>query len=229
MATTTKLRAPALDAAVYETIRDRIVSGDLRPGDPLVEAQLSTEFGISKTPVREALIALGRDGLVSQIPYHATRVATPKAEDIRQVCQLRTWLEGEITVEAALAEDRALVDALAANVADARGALAGKDLAAYVAAIDAFSDLLLAHSGNRFAIDVGERLRNFLALMANVAESTAGRRQRSIAEHAAIVDAIAAADPTAARKATAIHMQSIEKDALHSLQQRNGDGGSNED
>jgi DNA-binding GntR family transcriptional regulator len=220
MAASNKLRAPALDAAVYQTIRDRIVAGELRPGDPLVEAQLSSEFGISKTPVREALIALGRDGLVNQVPYHVTRVATPRAEDIRQVCQLRTWLEGEIAVEGAVAEDGSLVEELSGSVESARRALDGNDLTAYVASVNAFSDLLLAHSGNRFAVDVGERLRNFLALMANVAESTAGRRQRSIEEHAAILAAIGASDPKAARAATAVHMRSIEKDALQSLQRQ---------
>ena len=223
MASSAKLRATALDAAVYEAIRDRIVAGELRPGDPLVEAQLSSEFGISKTPVREALIALGRDGLVDQVPYHVTRVATPRAEDIRQVCQLRTWLEGEIAVEAALAEDGSLVEALSDSVAAARAGLDGSDLSAYVVSVNAFSDLLLAHSGNRFAVDVGERLRNFLALMANIAESTAGRRQRSIEEHAAILEAIEESDPAAARKATRVHLRSIEKDALRSLR-ANGDG-----
>jgi DNA-binding GntR family transcriptional regulator len=221
VASTAKLRAPALDAAVYEAIRDRIISGELRPGDPLVEAQLSTEFGISKTPVREALIALGRDGLVNQVPYHVTRVATPREEDVRQVCQLRTWVEGEIAVEAALAEDRSLVEELGDSIAAARAALDGSDLSAYVASVNSFSDLLLAHSGNRFAVNVGERLRNFLALMANVAESTAGRRQRSIEEHAAILEAIEDSDPAAARKATRIHLRSIEKDALKSLQASN--------
>lgn len=220
-----KLEARALDAAVYETIRDRIISGDLRPGDPLVEAQLSSEFGISKTPVREALIALGRDGLVDQVPYHVTRVATPKPEDIRQVCELRSWLEGEIAVEGAGAKDGKLVSDLADSVDSARKALDRNDLSAYVASVNAFSDLLLAHSGNRFAVDVGQRLRNFLALIANVAESTAGRRQRSIEEHAAILDAISASDPAAARHATHVHMQSIETDALQSLARLlDGDG-----
>ncbi|MBS1878846.1 MAG: GntR family transcriptional regulator [Actinobacteria bacterium] len=217
MAASNKLQARALDAAVYQAIRDRIVAGELRPGDPLVEAQLSSEFGISKTPVREALIALGRDGLVDQVPYHVTRVATPRPEDIRQVCQLRTWLEGEIAVEGAVADDSTLVAELTASVDRARRALDGDDLAAYVASVNAFSDMLLAHSGNRFAVDVGERLRNFLALMANIAESTDGRRQRSIEEHAAILDAIAAGDPAAARTATGVHMRSIERDALQSL------------
>lgn len=225
MAATTKLQAQALDAAVYQAIRDRIAAGELRPGDPLVEAQLSAEFGISKTPVREALIALGRDGLVDQVPYHVTRVATPNPEDIRQVCQLRTWLEGEIAVEGAMAEDGRLVEELRRSVDGARAALAGDDLGAFVASVNAFSDLLLAQSGNRFAVDVGERLRNFLALMANIAESTAGRRQRSIEEHAAILAAIEAADPAAARKATRVHMQSIENDALHSLAQYLDGGG----
>ena len=214
----TKLQTRALDDAVYEAIRDRIVSGELRPGDPVVEAQLSSEFGISKTPVREALIALGRDGLVDQVPYHVTRVATPKADDINQVCELRSWLEGEIAAEGALSSPPPLLRDLERSIVDARAALADRDLPAYTAAIDAFSDLLLAHSENRFAIQLVQRLRNILALIVNVAQLTAGRRERSIDEHAAIYDAMVAGDPEATRAATRVHMLSIEKDALRALE-----------
>ena len=212
-----RLKAQALDDAVYEAIRARIVSGELRPGDPVVEAQLSTEFGISKTPVREALIALGRDGLVDQVPYHVTRVATPRAEDIRQVCELRTWLEGEIAAEGAISQERKILTDLERSIVDARRALEDGDLPAYTAAIDAFSDLLLAHSDNRFAVEFVQRLRNILALIVNVAQLTAGRRQRSIDEHAAIHQAMVDGDADAARAATRVHMRSIEKDALRAL------------
>ncbi|MBS1878858.1 MAG: GntR family transcriptional regulator [Actinobacteria bacterium] len=212
-----QLKAHALDAAVQEAIRERILEGDLRPGDPLVEAQLSAEFGISKTPVREALIALGREGLVDQVPYHVTRVATPASEDIAHACELRGWLEGEIAAAAAVASDSELQAALRKTIRDARGALKADDVHSYTAAVEAFSDTLLERTGNQFAMDLLQRLRNILALTASVAQRTAGRRRRSIDEHAKILKAIVDGDPEAARAATRAHMLSIETDALEAL------------
>ncbi len=212
-----KLEARALDAAVSEAIRERILSGELRPGDPLVEAHLSAEFGISKTPVREALIALGRDGLVDQVPYHVTRVATPVPEDIKQACEVRGWLEGEIAAQAAVAQSSDLRAALQSSIDDSRRALEAGDIHSYTEAVEAFSDLLLEESGNRFAVEFVQRLRNILALAANVAQRTAGRRERSIDEHVAILKAMAAGDPDGARAATRTHMESIERDAMRAL------------
>ncbi len=213
----TKLEARALDAAVSEAIRERILSGELRPGDPLVEAQLSAEFGISKTPVREALIALGRDGLVDQVPYHVTRVATPVPEDIKQACEVRGWLEGEIAAQAALAQSSDLHAALQGSIDNSHSALEANDIHGYTEAVEAFSDLLLEESGNRFAVEFVQRLRNILALTANVAQRTAGRRERSIDEHEAILEAMVAGNPDSARVATRTHMESIERDAMRAL------------
>jgi DNA-binding GntR family transcriptional regulator len=215
--TGSKLEARALDAAVCDAIRERILSGELRPGDPLVEAQLSAEFGVSKTPVREALIALGRDGLVDQVPYHVTRVSTPVRADIKEACEVRGWLESEIAASAALAGDEELFAALAESIEDSRKALQAGDLPAYSEAVEAFSDLLLEACGNRFAVEFVQRLRNTLALTANVAQRTAGRRERSIEEHTEILEAVRKGDATGARVATRTHMASIENDALRAL------------
>ncbi len=215
--TGSKLEARALDAAVCDAIRERILSGDLRPGDPLVEAQLSAEFGVSKTPVREALIALGRDGLVDQVPYHVTRVATPVPGDINEACEVRGWLEGEIAARAAIAAKPELFTALRRSIEDSRSALERSDLHAYTEAVEAFSDHLLEASGNRFAVEFVQRLRNILALTANVAQRTAGRRERSIEEHVEILTAMEKGDADGARAATRTHMASIENDALRAL------------
>jgi DNA-binding GntR family transcriptional regulator len=218
-----QLKVHGLDAAVQEAIRERILEGDLRPGDPLVEAQLSAEFGISKTPVREALIALGRDGLVDQVPHHVTRVATPATADIAGACELRSWLEGEIAAERAGNGSGELHATLRKTIRDARAALKADDTHAYTTAIEAFSDILIQDADNRYAREVIQRLRNILALTANVAQRTAGRRRRSIDEHAKILKAMVAGDPDGTREAIRAHMGSIEKDALVALAELEAD------
>lgn len=211
------LNARSLEAAVYEAVLERITSGVLRPGDPLVEAQLSEEFGISKTPVREALISLNRDGLVEQAPYKMSRVATPTEADVRQACEIRTWIEGEIAAQLARDPSSEIVDRLDVTIADARAGLEADDLNRYAEAVHAFSDVLLEASGNRYANEMLGRLRNILALIANVSQTEPGRRKRSIREHTAIARAIRKGDEEGARAATVDHLQSIEEDSVRAI------------
>src|ERR671936_2125325 len=93
-----------LERRVYERLRDQILNGELRPGDQLVEARLASELGVSKTPVREALIRLQRDGLVHTEPYRGARVMSPSEADVREILELRLALECHIVRD--LAERR---------------------------------------------------------------------------------------------------------------------------
>jgi DNA-binding GntR family transcriptional regulator len=207
----------SLESAVYETIRDRIIKGELHPGDPLVEAQLSEEFGISKTPVREALISLSRDGLVDQPPRKKSRVATPTERDIKDACELRTWIEGEIAAGLARDPDPDVLARLAASIDSAVVGLGKRSRNQYAEGVRAFSDILIESTGNRYANELLSRLRNILTLIANVSEAEPGRRERSIKEHRAILAAIEAGDADAARRATVEHMRSIADDSLHAI------------
>jgi GntR family transcriptional regulator, rspAB operon transcriptional repressor len=222
MGTGSQLNARSLESAVYETVLERITSGVLKPGDPLVEAQLSEEFGISKTPVREALISLNRDGLVEQAAYKMSRVATPTEADVRQACEIRAWIEGEIAAQHARNPSPELVGRLDATIAEAREGLKNDDLNRYAEAVHAFSDVLLEVSGNRYAIEVLGRLRNILALIANVSQTEPGRRRRSIREHAAIAKAIRKGDEAGARAATVEHLHSIEEDSVRAIRALSG-------
>jgi DNA-binding GntR family transcriptional regulator len=200
-------------------VRDGIISGELLPGDPLVEAQLSADLGISKTPVREALIRLARDGLVVQELHRRSRVATPTVEDVRQACEMRRWVESEIAAQAARDASPELVHQLEASVADSERALKRNDPRRWAAAIETFSDALIDHSGNRYAAELLQRMRNVLSLIANVSQVAPGRRARSIDEHRAILEAIRSGDAKAAAKATHAHLDSIEADSLQALHQ----------
>ena len=102
-----QLEPRSLLREVYGALCEDILNGTLAAGDALVEAQLAADLGVSKTPVREALIRLQRDGLVEITPYRGARVFIPSAEDVRQACELRIWLETEIVRKIAVAARRA--------------------------------------------------------------------------------------------------------------------------
>jgi DNA-binding GntR family transcriptional regulator len=213
-----RVQRQSLEASVYEAVREGIISGDLRPGDPLVEAQLSADLGISKTPVREALIRLARDGLVVQELHRRSRVATPTVEDVRQACEVRRWVEGEIAAQAARDAPPELIEQLEASIRDSERSLRRRDTRRWAEAVESFTDTLVAYSGNRYAADLLERMRNILSLIANVSQVAPGRRVRSIEEHRAILEAIRQGDPAAADEATREHLSSIESDSLRALE-----------
>jgi len=84
----------SLAAVVAQQIREAIKSGVLKPGDRLVERDLASKFGVSKTPVREALRELERQGLTEIRPRRGTFVRTLASEDIDDITVLRAALEG---------------------------------------------------------------------------------------------------------------------------------------
>jgi DNA-binding GntR family transcriptional regulator len=212
------LEPHTLEERVYQAVRDGIISGELRPGAFLIEAQLSADMGISKTPVREALIRLARDGLVVQELHRRTRVATPTADDVRQACQLRRWVEGAIAADAARTATPELLERLEASIVASDRALKRSDPRRWATAIEDFTDVLVAHSGNRHAAELLERMRNILSLIANVSQGAPGRRERSIEEHRAILDALRAGDAERADAATRAHLDSIERDSLQAIE-----------
>lgn len=102
---------PTLVDAVHAQLRDRIILGEILGGDLLVESQLASEFGVSKTPVREALSLLSQEGFVEVIPRQGYRVTTISIKDIHEIYELRVVLEGEA---AALAAQRGTPKEIAA-------------------------------------------------------------------------------------------------------------------
>ncbi|OPY71042.1 MAG: putative HTH-type transcriptional regulator YdfH [Syntrophorhabdaceae bacterium PtaU1.Bin034] len=83
----------AMWTKVYEHVREKIFSGEIAPGQRLVEATVAKEIGISRTPVREAFHNLQKDGLIESIPRVGYRVLSISEEEVIQICKIREALE----------------------------------------------------------------------------------------------------------------------------------------
>jgi DNA-binding GntR family transcriptional regulator len=209
-----KILPSQLERRVYEQLRDEIVAGALRPGEQLVEARIAADLGVSKTPVREALIRLQRDGLVEIEPYRGARVLEPSAEDIREILELRLLIEGQIARDLAERRPADVLAALEGSIGESRAAHAAGQTQRLLDSLTAFSDILAEACGNSRMLKLLVDLRSVLLLIGNTSLRAPGRESRSIAEHERILVALRAGDPAAAATATADHISSIERDSL---------------
>lgn len=208
--------APSLAEGVVEAVRSGISAGELRPEQTYSVYQLADLLGVSRSPVREALLRLAEAGLVRIDRNRGFRVLTPEAHDIEEIFDIRLALEpaaARRAAERATEPERdAIRDAFAA-MCDATGAAPGAtagataDESRFWAADHAVHDRLMRAGGNRRAASIIERLRATTALL-GPPTTTAGRTLAEIRdEHEPIVTAILRRDGEGAERAMRNHLE----------------------
>jgi DNA-binding GntR family transcriptional regulator len=191
--------------AATELIRDAIVEGRLEPGRRLKEEELARELGISRTPVREALLVLQAEDLVSATPNRGAVVRSHDAEELDDLYELRSLLEGHAArraAERATPEQIALLRASCERFA----AVADDDLAGLVRENLVFHDAILGMAGSaRLASMVGKVIK--LPLVYNSYRWYSPEQKRiSVEYHRRIVSAFAAGDAPAAERIMRDHV-----------------------
>ncbi|MGF1561411.1 MAG: GntR family transcriptional regulator [Geminicoccaceae bacterium] len=186
-------RSQALRA--YLELKQRILSNEMPAGTQALEQELAEGLGMSRTPVREALIRLANEGMVEVRPRHGMRVLPVSVDDMREIYEVLTALEA--TAAARVAE-RGLNDAeleqLAAAVADMNTALAAADLMAWARADERFHSLLVDLAGNRRLKQAVEALWDQAHRVRMLTLKLRPRPDSSTKDHAAVVAAIEAGD-----------------------------------
>jgi len=152
-------RLTALADKAYRELKQMILDNRVHGGEYLLEEDLARAMGMSRTPLREALVQLQNDGLVAIVPRRGVRVLPLTVADMREVHDLLTWLESQAAHALANREDRAIyVKELRQIVAAMRRALAADDLAAWAHANDRFHIGLVASAGNGRLMRICENL-----------------------------------------------------------------------
>jgi DNA-binding GntR family transcriptional regulator len=131
----------------YESLRQRIVTGELRPGEALDEPALMAATGAGRTPVRDALLWLAHEGLVEITPRRGTFVSSVQLDDVQQIFDLRAAMEGVVAqavISRVTDEDLGVLDDLVAQVE------ADDDPTSDPVVDRAFHDALLQIAGNRY-------------------------------------------------------------------------------
>ncbi|ABD54161.1 GntR family transcriptional regulator [Jannaschia sp. CCS1] len=201
----------------YAMILEAIDGGIYRPGSRLVESELADRFGVSRTPIREALQRLETQSLLTR-DGRSLIVASLDHAQMAELYAVRQELEGLAARLAAQHAAREEVAVLHDMVAQDRALLG--DPEALARANRRFHHQIHLASHNRYLVQQLDLVYRSMALMARTSLAAAGRGEDAMEEHAAIVDAIAARDGDRAADALKAHLSTAFKVRLREEAQR---------
>ncbi|RIX44080.1 MAG: GntR family transcriptional regulator [Rhodocyclales bacterium GT-UBC] len=203
-----RIAPTALYQEVAERLRQRIFAHELTPGTWIDEQKLAEEYGISRTPLREALKVLASEGLVELKPRRGCYVTEISRQDLDDIFPLMAMLEGRCAAEAV---DRAkAADIKTLKLIHERLESAARDgrIDAFFEANQEFHRKIQELSGNRWLLSVIQDLRKVLKLSRLHSLSLEGRLQQSLDEHRQIMAALESGEGGRAEKLMHEHLLS---------------------
>jgi DNA-binding GntR family transcriptional regulator len=184
---------------VFEQLRDAIVSLQLAPGTVLSRAELAEQFALSQTPIRDALMKLGEEGLVDIFPQHATLVSRIDIASATQAQFLRRSIEAEVVRVVAGRADAALLDQLRAQI-DVQSSLLGSPAyLEFIAADRSFHRLMYEAAGVPELFQLVRQRSGHVDRLRLLNLPTVGKQRAIVRDHRRIVEALAAGNADAAQ------------------------------
>jgi DNA-binding GntR family transcriptional regulator len=194
-------------AQAYAILREAIVSLRLAPGHPVSESELAAELGVSRTPVREAIIRLADEGLVEVYPQRGSIVSRISVHEVREAQFIREALERAVLPRAAERLAAGGAERLAPILAEQHAAHRAGDLARFVAASEALHRALVEVGDHHQTWNVIRVATGHLDRVRWLAPPSPATVADRIAEHEAIVDALAVGDVAAADACLTSHLR----------------------
>lgn len=210
---------------VFESLREAIISGQLSPGERMMEIQLAEEMGVSRTPVREAIRKLELEGLVVMIPRKGAYVSGLSLKDVADVFEIRGALEG---LAAELAADRITdeeLENLERYLVKISEDIEQGDLSRVVETDTDFHTLLYQASRNNRLSQIINNLREQIQRFRTTSLSLPGRMKVALEEHRKIVEAISSRDGELARKLAKEHIENAENSLMSMIRKDTNFGG----
>lgn len=202
----------SLRAQIAEALRALLITGRMHPGAIYSAPKLATEFGVSATPVREAMLDLVNEGLVEVVRNKGFRVTEVSEQELDAMAELRLLIEPPVmgrvaeTCEGQVAED---VEALRPLAREITAAAERQDLVSYIEADTGFHLRFLALHDNRHVVDVVRHLRSRSRLYGLTALTGTDLMLRLCAEHEEMVDLALARDRAGMTALVAQHIRHV--------------------
>ncbi len=202
----------SLKDIAYSAIKEAILTLKLEPGMLLVESELAHQLGISKTPVRDALQELEREGFVTRVLFKGTYVTEVTVEDITEVFQLRSVLEGLAAHLAAPHFAPEELDRIEGYLTAAEAALAVGDLTLCSQQGQRIHEAIIDQADSQRLAQIIHNLDDHVQRFRLLSDRIGGRLDKSVVEHRRVLDALRRRDPAAAEQAMRDHLSSVLQD-----------------
>jgi len=199
----------------YDHLFQAIEQGDLKPGDRLLETDLAQRFGVSRTPIREAIRKLEADGIVVHQPRVGAVVRTLGQQEIVELYEMRIVLETTAAAMAAKHASNAEIRTL--NALNADMASAHTDAIKVAQVNRKFHRCIMDAARNQFLSHSYNALSHALILLGKTTLETSARVETIVQQHAQIIDALNAGDQDAASSAMQQHMETSLDHRLQAL------------
>lgn len=197
---------------LFEHIRDEIISMTLRPGEKIPETQLADKFGVSRTPVREALAKLSAEGFVEVRPQRGTFVTKLSMQQILEVRFIREAIEVAVACYVAQNPDQATIDACERIIAAQRVAAEQRDALKFQHLDDEFHATLSNATGFMRVGKVVEAEKAHMDRVRNLSlVELTGQYEHVLDQHQAILQAIKSGSADKAKAAMEMHMKEVYK------------------
>ncbi|KYO67284.1 GntR family transcriptional regulator [Thermovenabulum gondwanense] len=205
---------------VFQALREAIISGELKPGERLMEVQLAEEMGVSRTPVREAIRKLELEGLVVMVPRKGAYVAGLSMKDAADVFEVRQSLEG---LAAALAAERITdeeIESLERVLLEINDAAEKNDLDLIIQKDAEFHNILFKASRNDRLVQIISNLKEQIDRFRIQSFENPGRLKKLMEEHKKIVEAITERNVEKAKKLAEEHIEKVENNVMDILRKQ---------
>ena len=206
---------------VFNTLRRAILTGQLKPGERLMEVHLANKLGVSRTPIREAIRKLELEGLVIMIPRRGAEVARITEKSLKDVLEVRRALDA-LSVE--LACDRITEEdmkRLLQACQDFEKAAKGKDASVIAKADVALHDIIVEATGNQRLAQLVNNLSEQMYRYRFVYIKEESKHDMLVAEHREIYESIASRDKERAARAAKLHIDNQEKSIIRQIRLEN--------
>lgn len=197
-------------ARIVDSLTRAIVDHRLHPGTKLAEQKLADHFGVSRTLVRQALFQMARNHLIRMEPARGAFVATPSADEARQVFAVRRMLETEMTRAFVRQVTPGKIKALREHVAQEKQAVASQDVPGRTELLGDFHVRMAELMGNQVLAQILDELISRCALITLMYQSTSAA-EHSSEEHANIIQALANKDEARAVQLMVEHLEHVEQ------------------
>lgn len=215
------LNQPAtLSKLAYDAILKSILSDEMHPDEIYNEVMLAKDLGISRTPVREALLELSVQGLVTFLPRKGIVINRFNENDVDEIFEIRRAIESAAVEKLASVDPPPDTRMLEKSLKRQNEAIQKKDYWKYMHADRDFHIVLSQLTGNKRLVAISENIRNLVHLMGSQALELSGRAKAVLDEHQRILDAIVQRKPQQARKAVLDHLTKSEQAVLKTINHR---------